>query len=95
LDVIKLKFQFRQNIKIKVASLVAYLVTMFVPSQCIDADIQKLNIETHVQRNKILTVYCSTYVRLVDKKNWDKNDNYSNRNLANLHRLIQACEQIG
>jgi hypothetical protein len=30
---------------------------MFVPSQCIDADIQKLNIETHVQRNKILTVY--------------------------------------
>jgi hypothetical protein len=35
------------------------------------------------------------YVRLVDKKNWDKNDNYSNRNLANLHRLIQACEQIG
>jgi hypothetical protein len=29
------------------------------------------------------------------KRNWDKNDNYSNRNLANLHRLIQAYEQIG
>jgi hypothetical protein len=24
----------------------------------------------------------------VDKKNWDKNDNCSNSNLANLHRLI-------
>jgi hypothetical protein len=41
---------------------------------------------------------CQPYkqkVRLVDKKNWDKNDNYSNQSLANLHRLIQACEQIG
>jgi hypothetical protein len=43
LDVIKLKFHFRQNNKIKVASLVAYLATMFVPRRHndIDAEIQK------------------------------------------------------
>jgi hypothetical protein len=51
----------------------------------------------YVTRNYfVIFYYTDVYLRLsnvrsVDKKNWDKNDNCSNSNLANLHSLIQAC----